>query len=605
MSTAVRVFSRSSIGFLIALMIGCSWISNDAYETSHYWHREGRRALQQTRYFQAQEYLDRAVQMWPRELADSPDSAAVQNNLGRAFAARREYEEAVKSFEKGRAVFRINASCSHPFQAVLLNNLCDSRMGQNRWTDAQGACLSAFKANIKHPPKAVLPDVPPEDIAWGLFNWGVAWAQVNNSASYHGRVAAELAQYQENLGPAKISDVYFQLGRLSLLRGDPMDSEQFHQQALTIRIETLGWLHESTADSLAAVGQAKLCQRQFPSAEDHERRALSLRQTLLATGHPDLARSYLGIGLVLEAQGKLQEALNSYWQGFHACYSALAVTTSESFRQTLRRCAETTSPGSPEQSFLALKKCRSAIEMQTRLAAMSLHGIGRTLSELDRHTLAEHFDGLALSAREATLGPRHPLTLQSHLAVGRAFEAKRNFAEAKIHYWRALGIAETTLGPEHRVTGVTLYALSRIMRLQGQAEDADRFLNSALSILQKEVPPGGSVSEEYVRGLQGLIDRQYCIGELQGPDVRTTIAWDSPHLPRDHQLLSEFLEKKKDEFLVVIQPGQSPEVSFKRFINMIDDPFDDFKHEIHGMKLFGYRVFWPEGFMRGAGDPCK
>jgi len=38
---------------------------------------------------------------------------------------------------------------------------------------------------------------------------------------------------------------------------------------------------------------------------------------------------------------------------------------------------------------------------------------------------------------------------------------------------------------------------------------------------------------------------------------------------------------------------------------MIDDPFDDFKHEVQGMNLFGYRVFWPEGFMKGAGDPCK
>ena len=143
------------------------------------------------------------------------------------------------------------------------------------------------------------------------------------------------------------------------------------------------------------------------------------------------------------------------------------------------------------------------------------------------------------------------------------------------------------------------------MRLQGQAEDAERFRVDALTILEKGLSPGGTVSEEYVRDLQERTERQYGIDELQGPEARTIIAWDPPRLPRDHQALSELFEKKKEEFLTILQPGQKPEDLFKRFINMIDDPFDDFKHEVHGMRLFGYRVFWWEGFMKGAGDPCK
>jgi tetratricopeptide (TPR) repeat protein len=612
MCTAARGFSMSSIGFLIALMIGCTWICNDVYEKSYDYHRKGRMELQQAHYFQAQDYLERALDIWPSKLDDSSDKAALQNNLGRAFEAQRKYGKAVEHYESGCDVFKRSTKCTDPFLAVLLNNLCDSRISQNDWTDAQDKCLTAFTANTKRPQEKALPDVPPEDIAWGLFNWGVAWAQVNNADFYYTPISQilepdqpELKPVKIELDPVKISDVYFQLGRLSLQRKDYHDSEQFHKRAFSIRDEKLGTMHERTADSLAALGQAKLCRGRFSEAENDERQALSVRQTLLETGDPDLAKGYLGIGLVLEAQERQQEALNSYWQAFHACITALAISTSESFPQALRRYARDSNPDSPEQVFLALKKCRSIIEIQKRLTALSLNGIGRVLAKYDPNAPAEHFDALALSVREATLGSSHPLTVQSHLAVGRAFEARQNFAEAAIHYRRALEVAETSLGLDHQVTGVAFYDVSRVLRLQGQIEDAERFINNAQSILPEGLLPGGIVNDQYINDLQGRIERNYCIDELQGPEARATIAWDSPRLPRDHQLLSEFLGKKRSELLAVLQPGQKPEVVFKRFINMIDDPFDDFKHEVHGMKVFGYRVFWPEGFMRGAGDPCK
>jgi tetratricopeptide (TPR) repeat protein len=597
---------------MVSFMIGCTWISNDVYEEAYGYHRKGKIALARRDYPEAQKNLEQALQIWPPQMADSSDKAAVHNNLGWALEAQKEHEKAIKNFETGRTMFRKDVSCSHPFLAVLLNNYCDSRMSLNEWAGAQDTCFEAFTANTTRPPEKILPDVPPEDIAWGLFNWGVAWAQVTNDKSYYIPISKILepdqpvsAPVKSELDPLEIADVYFQLGRLSLQRDEYTDSERFHQRAFDIRNEKLGTIHSSTADSKAAIGQVKLCQSRIQDAEDDERQALSVRQRLLEAGHPDLAKSYFGIGLVLEAHEKQQEALDSYWQAFHASVSALAVSTSESFHQSLKRCAGGNNPDSPEQVYIAFKKCRSLMEIQKRLTAMSLHGIGRTLSKNDPNAPTIHFEALALSLREATLGSSHPLTAQSHLAVGWAFEVGQKFPEAEIHYRRAMEIAETSLGPRHRVTGVIFYNVGRVLRLQGRFEEASRFLNDARSILQGGLPPGGILTDQNVIDLQRRIERGYDIDQLQGPAARATIAWDSPRLPRDHQRLEQFLEKKKSELLLILQPGQKPEVVFKRFINMIDDPFDDFKHEVHGMKLFGYRVFWPPGFMAGSGDACK
>lgn len=45
--------------------------------------------------------------------------------------------------------------------------------------------------------------------------------------------------------------------------------------------------------------------------------------------------------------------------------------------------------------------------------------------------------------------------------------------------------------------------------------------------------------------------------------------------------------------------------AFNDFINLIDDPIDDFKHRLHGMKIFGYTIRLPKWLMRGSGDPTK
>lgn len=47
------------------------------------------------------------------------------------------------------------------------------------------------------------------------------------------------------------------------------------------------------------------------------------------------------------------------------------------------------------------------------------------------------------------------------------------------------------------------------------------------------------------------------------------------------------------------------EHAFNDFINLIDDPIDNIKHKIHGMKIFGKTIYLPKWLMRNTDNPDK
>lgn len=44
---------------------------------------------------------------------------------------------------------------------------------------------------------------------------------------------------------------------------------------------------------------------------------------------------------------------------------------------------------------------------------------------------------------------------------------------------------------------------------------------------------------------------------------------------------------------------------WRNAINLIDDPVDDLKHKINGIKILGMKFYLPSWLMRGTGKPGK
>ncbi|MEJ5357605.1 MAG: tetratricopeptide repeat protein [Desulfobacterales bacterium] len=61
---------------------------------------------------------------------------------------------------------------------------------------------------------------------------------------------------------------------------------------------------------------------------------------------------------------------------------------------------------------------------------------------------------------------------------------------------------------------------------------------------------------------------------------------------------------KWEEFLALLEPGRDADWRLRNLENLLDDPVDDVKHRLHGMRIGAYRMFLPGAWMHGSGNPC-
>jgi tetratricopeptide (TPR) repeat protein len=592
----------ASIGLIVACASGCTLIWNRPYEESIHLHRKAKLELLKGENGEAEKHLVEANEKLSPDIDPCSARIAIYNNLGRSRAARGDFEAAVTHYNHGIDAFNNppGKPCRHPFYAVLKNNLCESLSAKAASAGAAEECGEAFTANI-----FILSDgktkLPADDVAWGLWNY--ARLDPNNTSAdaiyQHAsdRLEYELERLRPDpthapiLGQAQVGDVYFQVGRYSLLDGDFRSAALFHQAAFDKR-QSLPDAPQ-LASSIAAIGQVMLCSSNLPpdsdalqalqrAVEARERWALSLRATY--PDHPDIVKSYLGLALILEKEKKLSDA----WGFYMKAYDTLAAKF-----PSVKRTSDDSIPELYPSAALELVK---SLNNQLRLVTPSLHGIARTISTMPLDTPAVSFHERALNWRKGICGPNHPLTLQSLLETGSAYEDGGHPADAERFYREALAIADTVLKQKRELTGVIQYALGRVSRKQGRADQAAAYFSAASGNL---IPPGTVLTEQYVRDRQEFYRVLYSVSELQGPDGRTVIARDRPQNLRDHQSFESFLDKKQGEFADLFK-----DFSWDKVENLIDDPVDDLKHEIHGSQVLFWRCFLDPSLMQGGRAKC-
>lgn len=549
----------------ITVLTGCATIPNYVFKESRDLHREGCKALRQARFAEAEVLLTRAYQIRvDNSYLENPGGAALENNLGLAIALQQtRFDKAQEHYEKALTVFDLDSECPHPFQAVLLNNLCEIVTKGKNFSDAVGVCSQALRANVNiELSKGTVDGNPPANIAWSMMNIDTALSALGRSQDFDNIVQEHLAPYEKLTGPINTGKIYCSLSVLSCHEGKLETAQKAHSRAL----EKMGALHSEVADSMEAIGEVFLLSKQPDKAEDHARQALAIRQSTLGATHPDVGLSFFEVGSALEAKGNNQEALDYYRRASDVWWSAPEATNSR--------------------------------------AALSMHALGSVFYKQGNYAQAEIFERLALSFRMKNPEPESPPLVLGHLAAGRALEAQGKFAKAKEDYGKAYSICGRMLKPEDTLVGLSMFALSRMMRVEGRVDEAERMRSSALEILAKDMHTPQPLTEIDLQTIWESTDRQYSIRELQQPEKRTFIAYDPP-TQRQHTPADEWYKKKRADFLEIIKSKEGGKEQFKDFINLIDDPFDDLKHEIHGMEMLGYRFYLPKSLMRGSGNPCK
>jgi tetratricopeptide (TPR) repeat protein len=248
------------------------------------------------------------------------------------------------------------------------------------------------------------------------------------------QLSAPGAMAQEDRGRLlqSLSDVYKQ-------RGDYARGESLALQAVGLRRSEAGL---SLAESLDAVGDARRSAGRLDDAEAPLLEALSLRQAILGSNHPDVAESLNNLGLLRTDQGRLEEGQDllrratAIWQAHSSTEPgddlvALGMTNQGLNLLKQRRLAE-----AAHHFKEALRRRRQVLPANSPRIATSLHLLGALRDQEGHKEEAAALMTEAHEIRLSVLGASHPVTWVSgrdlaffYLFGGRLPEAERMASE--------------------------------------------------------------------------------------------------------------------------------------------------------------------------------
>ena len=202
------------------------------------------------------------------------------------------------------------------------------------------------------------------------------------------------------------------------------------------------------ANAVEAMARARL--GELAKARELFERNVELAEAL-GPGHPELARSLVNLGVLLQMAGELAEA-----------------------RATFER---------------ALPMIEANVGTEHASVASVLNNLGGSAYELKDFTAAKAAQSRALEIRRKLFGDKHPAVAQSLQNLGNAVGALGDDEKAVEYYRRSIEIRDAVLGPEHPVIASTLSNLSNSLARLGRGEQALAPIERAIAIREKALGP--------------------------------------------------------------------------------------------------------------------
>lgn len=224
---------------------------------------------------------------------------------------------------------------------------------------------------------------------------------------------------------------------------------EYQVKALSIRERVLGTDHPDTALSCNNIGFVYYTIGDYVKALGYHYKALAIRKKVLGTVHPDTAQSYNNIGLVYGDMGDNVKALEYYGKAMAIWENVFGIAHPDT--------------------------------------ATSYINIGTVYGNMGDYANALGYSGKALTIMEMMLGPEHPHTATSYNNIGSVYYSKRDYTKALEYYVKALAIREKVLGTEHPDTAQSYNNIGVTYYKQGNTDKALEYFGKALAIRKKKL----------------------------------------------------------------------------------------------------------------------
>ncbi len=236
-------------------------------------------------------------------------------------------------------------------------------------------------------------------------------------------------------------------GLYSFYRSQYFEAEPLYERSLEIREKVMGTDHPDVARSLNNLAELYRDQGRYAEAEMLHKRSLAIREKVMGIDHPGVATCLNNLAGLYRIQGKHTEAEPLYKRSL-------------SIREKLR------GPKHPDVA-----------ECLNNLAGLYL--------DQGKYSEAEPLYEQSLGILEEVLRPEHPdiATCLNNLAV--LYKSQGKYAEAEPLYKRSLSIREKALGPDHPSVALTLENYADLLRATQRNDEAAEMEARAKAILAK------------------------------------------------------------------------------------------------------------------------
>src|SRR6056297_54158 len=257
------------------------------------------------------------------------------------------------------------------------------------------------------------------------------------------RVQSELAAQ-----PAVQAQMLNVLGNVNQKLGLYDKSKHLLDDALTIRSSLFAGDHPDVAESMNSLGNLLIKTEDFVVSEEYIEGALDMRIRLFGEMHEDVGKSYTALANLKNTVGDYDEAENLYRKSYNIHKVVFGVS-----------------------------------DRKTAVATTNLATILQRKGNLDE---AEALHLEALDQYEYILGADHPLIATSSNNLSQLYSERGDFDSAEIYARRALQIRRDTYGDEHPLTLSSLNNHASVLADLGQIDEAERLYLISLDLRKKQ-----------------------------------------------------------------------------------------------------------------------
>ncbi|CAF0739070.1 unnamed protein product [Adineta steineri] len=304
------------------------------------------------------------------------------------------------------------------------------------------------------------------------------------------------------------ASIYYQLGCIKYNQGEYQEALSSHKKALTIRQQLLPSNHPDFGDSYNRIGSVYYSMGDYPKALSYYEKALAIRQQSLPSNHPDLSTSYNNIGNVNYNMGDYPKALSSHEKALIIRRQSLSFNHPD-LAKSYNNIGNVYSNMGDYPKALSYYEKALAIKQQSLPSnhpslGNSYNNIGLVYKQMGNYPEALSYYEKDLAILQQSLPSNHPDLGTSYNNIGLVYYNMDDYPKALSYYKKALAIRQQSLPSNHPDFGTSYNNIGVVYKYMGNYSKAHSFYERAVQIGQQSLPTNHPNLEMYRENLEGI-----------------------------------------------------------------------------------------------------